>query len=490
VEKVSDFIQSLVSVVWGWPEIMPLMVVILLGTGIFVTARLRFIQLFKIGHAINVIRGKYDNPEDAGDIIHFQALAAALSATVGIGNIAGVATAIYYGGPGALFWMWITAVFGMALKYTEATLAVRFRKINPDGSASGGPMYYIERGLGSRWKPLAIAFAAFAVISSMGTGNSIQAFTCADQILSEFKSTLAADHVLLSQVNFLGISVELVRLFTGLLLATLVALVILGGIKRIGKVAGRLAPFMAILYVAAGLLILLLNSRHIFPTFAIIFTEAFNPRAELVGFVGGGFMLFLNTVVWGVKRGLFSNEAGQGSAPIAHAAAKTNEPAREGAVAMIGPLVDTLIICSITGLVIVSTESYTALVDGARLNGSPLTALAFKTGLAPLFPWGDKIITMSVFLFAISTAISWSYYGDRSVEYLIGPRAIRPYKIVYVFVHFIGAIVSLEIVWGFGDVALGLMAIPNLIALVALSAKVRNITDDYFARKQEWKTYR
>jgi len=490
MERVNDFIQSIVGIVWGWPELMPLMVVILLGAGIFITFRLRFIQLFKTGHAIKVITGKYDNPNDDGDINHFQALSAALSATVGIGNIAGVATAIYYGGPGALFWMWITAVFGMALKYAEATLAVRFRKINPDGSASGGPMYYIEKGLGPAWKPLAIAFAAFAVISSMGTGNSIQAFTCADQILSEFKLALPADSGLLATISFLGIKVELVRLLTGVFLATLVALVILGGIKRIGAVAARLAPFMAVFYVVSALFILLIHAEHIFPTFGIIFTEAFNPRAELVGFAGGGFLLFLNTVVWGVKRGLFSNEAGQGSAPIAHAAAKTNEPAREGAVAMIGPLVDTLIICSLTGLVIISTGTYEVIVDGARLNGSPLTALAFKTGLSPIFPWGDKIITIAVFLFALSTAISWSYYGDRSAEYLFGSKAILPYKILYVTAHFIGAIVSLEIVWGFGDIALGLMAVPNLIALVALSGKVINTTNDYFAREKEWKVFK
>jgi len=208
MEQVKEFIQSIVDIVWGWPKLLPLMVVILLGSGIFITLRLRFIQLFQVRHAIDVIRGKYDNIKDDGDINHFQALAAALSATVGIGNIAGVATAIYYGGPGALFWMWITAVFGMALKYTEATLAVRFRKIHPDGSASGGPMYYIEKGLGPKWKPLAIAFASFAVISSFGTGNSIQAFTCSDQILSEFKQALPAHSWLIQNINFFGIDVE------------------------------------------------------------------------------------------------------------------------------------------------------------------------------------------------------------------------------------------------------------------------------------------
>ncbi len=490
MEAIRQFIQSAVGIVWGWPELLPLMVVILLGTGIFITFRMRWIQLFKIGHALDVIRGKYDNIQDEGDINHFQALSAALSATVGIGNIAGVATAIHYGGPGALFWMWITAIFGMALKYSEATLAVRFRNIHKDGSASGGPMYYIEKGLGSRWKPLAIAFASFAVISSMGTGNSIQAFTCSDQILSEFNAALPVDSWLIVPIDFFGISVEPVRIMTGAVLAALVALVILGGIKRIGKVAARLAPFMALLYVVSALFILLMHYNRIIPTFATIFAEAFQPRAELVGFAGGGFLLFLNTVVWGVKRGLFSNEAGQGSAPIAHAAAKTKEPAREGVVAMIGPLVDTLIICSLTGLVIISTQSHEVLVEGFRLNGSPLTAYAFQTGLSPLFPWGDKIITVAVFLFAISTAISWSYYGDRSAEYLFGPRAILPYKLVYVMFHFVGAIVSLELVWGFGDVALGLMAIPNLIALIALSGKVRSLTGDYFGRESQWQRFK
>ncbi|MFZ0390343.1 MAG: sodium:alanine symporter family protein [Calditrichia bacterium] len=486
MDKIKELILSVSGIVWGWPEVMPLMVVILLGTGIFITFKLKWIQLFRLGHSFNVLRGKYDNPEDEGDINHFQALSAALSATVGIGNIAGVATAIYYGGPGALFWMWITAVFGMALKFTEATLALKFRQINPDGSASGGPMYYIERGLGKRWKPLAMTFAGLAVISSFGTGNAIQAFTVSDQVLSEFTNALSSGNWLINPVNFLGIPVEPVRLFTGIITTGLVALVILGGIKRIGRVASRLAPGMALLYVTAAMTIILINWQEIIPAFGRIISQAFSPRAELVGFAGGGFMLFLNTMVWGVKRGLFSNEAGQGSAPIAHAAAKTKEPVREGVVAMMGPLVDTLIICTMTGLVIVLTNSHEVIVGGDRLNGSPLTALAFKTGLAPLFPFGDKIITIAVFLFAVSTAISWSYYGDRSSEYLIGPRAIRPYKLVYVIFHFIGAIVSLELVWGFGDIALGLMAVPNLIALILLSPTVVQLTKDYFSRKHAY----
>ncbi|RPH97527.1 MAG: alanine:cation symporter family protein [Calditrichaeota bacterium] len=463
------------------------MVLILLGSGIYITFRLKWIQLFKVWHSIDAVRGKFNDPHDPGDITHFQTISAVLSATVGIGNIAGVATAIYYGGPGALFWMWITAIFGMALKYAEATLAVRYRIISPNGAASGGPMYYIEKGLGAKWKPLALAFAAFAVISSMGTGNSIQAFTCADQILSEFKLALPAASPALIPVNFIGINVEPVRIATGIFLAVAVALVILGGIQRIGRVTSYLSPIMALIYFIAGMIILTINWRHILPTLAVIFSEAFKPRAELVGFTGGGFLLFLNTMIWGVKRGLFSNEAGQGSAPIGHAASKTREPAREGTVSMLGPLIDTLIICSITGLVIVSTNAHEVIINGSRMNSSPLTAYAFKVGLASIIPWGDKIVTLSVFLFAISTAISWSYYGDRAAEYLFGPRAILPYKWVYVLFHFIGAIVPLEVVWGFGDVALGLMAVPNLIAVVLLSGQVAKITKDYFSRDAQWR---
>jgi AGCS family alanine or glycine:cation symporter len=482
MDLIRNFVQAIADVVWGWPEVMPLMVIILLGTGIFITFRLKWIQLFKISHAIKVLKGDYDKAEDAGDINHFQALSAALSATVGIGNIAGVATAIYYGGPGALFWMWITAVFGMALKYVEATLALEYRQINADGSASGGPMYYIEKGLGPNWRWLAMTFAFLAVISSFATGNSIQAFTVSDQVLSEFQAVLPVTHWLLDSSYF---GVEPVRIITGLLTTSLVALVILGGIKRIGKVAAKLAPGMALLYVVSALIIILLNIDLIIPTFGIIISEAFTPRAELVGFAGGGFLLFLNTMVWGVKRGLFSNEAGQGSAPIAHAAAKTDEPVREGVVAMMGPLIDTLIICTLTGLVIVLTGAYeVGMETGERLNGSPLTALGFKTGLMPLFPWGDKLITISVFLFAVSTAISWSYYGDRSAEYLMGSKVIRLYKVFFVFFHFVGSVVSLELVWGFGDIALGLMAVPNLIGLIFLSPKVVKMTRDYFSRHQ------
>jgi AGCS family alanine or glycine:cation symporter len=549
MEAISNFASGLSGTVWGWPDVFPAMVAILLATGLFTTVSLRFIQLRKLKHAVDVLRGRYDDPRHKGDLTHFQALSTALSATVGIGNIAGVATAMHYGGPGALFWMWVTAVFGMALKYAECTLAQKYRVILPDGTASGGPMYSIERGLGSKWKPLAVAFACCAVISSFGSGNSIQAFTVADQIRSD---------------------VGVPTWITGIVSASLVAAVILGGIRRIGAVTSRLVPYMATIYVSAGLIVLLLHLTRLPAMLWLIVSSAFQPAAQLGGFAGGTFIFMLT---WGVKRGLFSNEAGQGSAPIAHAAARTDEPVREGVVALMGPMIDTLIICTITGLVILSTGVWHdkktdtvpfntqsdltvavaaaqvqtnghvdptdlvsgdvtvrdgrardvvfvrnhGIVDGARVqldgtpwsgdlpvvdglvdfdaipplelhgemlqNGSPLTAWAFQEGLAPLVgDWGFLIVTIGVVLFGISTAISWSYYGDRAVVYLFGPRYVTTYKVVFCLMNFLGAVFSLEVVWNFGDSALGLMALPNLVGLILLSRTTREMTDEYFSR--------
>jgi AGCS family alanine or glycine:cation symporter len=567
-EWIGTAIEKFSGVVWGWPEQMPLLVVLLVGTGLVTTFRLGWIQVRYFRHGLRVIRGEYDDPEHEGDLSHFQALTTALSATVGIGNIAGVATAIHYGGPGALFWMWVTAVFGMALKYTECTLAMKFRTILPGGSAAGGPMYSIERGLGPRWKPLGIAFACFAVISSFGSGNAVQSFTVADQFRQD-----------------LGVPTWV----TGLILTTLVAAVILGGIRRIGRVTSKLVPFMAALYVGSALVVLLLHIDQIPGTLALIVTSAFQPAAQIGGFAGGTFIFMLT---WGVKRGLFSNESGQGSAPIAHAAAKTDEPIREGVVAMIGPFIDTLLICTMTGLVILisgvwqdkqdqqvlvndqnAIEVLTAgaaievngeieenglatgalevrdgnpvdfklvrnhsFVDDAELliaddpvllrnlrpfsgvielesedegkleeatvrdldgnpsngtlvmrgramqNGSPLTAWAFREGLGRVaFGNGHLLVTLAVFFFGLSTAISWSYYGDRSILYLAGPRWVMPYRVVFCVAHFLGAVYSLEMVWAFGDLALGLMTIPNLISILLLTGLVKGWTREYVA---------
>ncbi|MFC1543000.1 alanine/glycine:cation symporter family protein [Candidatus Neomarinimicrobiota bacterium] len=473
---------------------IPLMVYALLGTGIFMAIRLGFIQVRRLKHSFEVISGKYDDPKDTGDLSHFQALSAALSATVGIGNIAGVGIAIHYGGPGALFWMWITAIFGMGLKFSECTLSMVYRDVHTDGSVSGGPMYYIEKGLGPRFKWLAVAFAVFGVICSFGTGNSIQAFTVSDQIYSEVAALVAnpETHFLTQKYHIIGaFDVSLMQLFNAVMLCTIVGLVIIGGIRRIGRVASRLAPFMAAFYVTAALVILISNYNQIIPVFTMIFSYAFNPPAEIAG-VGGGVMLVaFNTMMWGVRRGLFSNESGQGSAAIAHATAKTKYPVREGIVAMAGPFIDTLIICSMTGLVIVSTGAwhhtayYVQNIDpsftGEMYNSSVLTAFAFKQGLSWLTSYGDKIVTMAVFLFAISTAISWSYYGDRCSEYLWGPKAVPIYRWCFLVAHFIGAIASLEAIWMFGDAALGFMTFPNLMALLLLSPKIVQLSREYFS---------
>lgn len=542
METFEQIVGTVNDLVWSTPTYFPFMVAVLLSFGIFITLRLGFVQVRQFKHGILSVMGKYDSPDAIGDVNHFQALTTALSATVGIGNIAGVAIAIHYGGPGALFWMWITAFLGMAVKYTECTLAVKYRIQNEDGSVSGGPMYYIEKGLGENWKWLAVFFAAMAVICSFLTGNAVQANTVADTLKSTF---------------------FIPGWITGLATASVVGFVIIGGIKRIGKVTASLMPVMAILYVLSALVILLLNYDKVIPAFGTIIEYAFTPKAGAFG-VGSG--LFLTTLVWGIKRGLFSNEAGQGSAPIAHGAAKTKEPVREGVVALLEPFIDTLVVCTMTGLVIVSTgvwdQKHDTLfttnaleteisitdegsilsfdageplngtimrndhdmgifyVDEARTdtfegtieisessggvvitnsmgtevetlytsiveNGAPLTAIAFEKGLSPIFGGGKYIVTLCVILFGVSTAISWSYYGDRSIQYLAGDKSIIYYKMVYLVMHFIGAVIALETVWAIGDIALGLMTFPNLIALFALSGVVATATKTYFAKMKE-----
>ncbi|MAW68951.1 MAG: sodium:alanine symporter family protein [Candidatus Marinimicrobia bacterium] len=467
------------------------MVFALLGTGIFTTIYLGFPQIRYLLHGIKVTRGVYDDPNEAGDLSHFQALSTALSATVGIGNIAGVATAIYYGGPGALFWMWITAFFGSALKFAECTLAVEYRDFDKQGMTAGGPMYTIERGLGIKWRWLAIIFACFAVICSFATGNAIQSFTLSDQIYSEVTQMVGSEHWLTIKHQLMdNYAVSIQQIINGVLIATISGLVIIGGIKRIGNVTSYLAPFMAVIYFIAAMLIILANITDIPASFASIISMAFNPPAAVGGVAGGTLLVVMNTMLWGVKRGLYSNEAGQGSAPIAHSTAKTEFPVREGVVALLEPFIDTIIICTLTGLTIIvtgtwhHTEFYTTRIDptftGELLNGSLLTSLAFKNGLAWLFPFGDKIITLGVLLFAISTVISWSFYGDRATDYLFGEKAIPVYRSFYIFFVFIGAVASLEAIWAFGDAALGFMTFPNLISIILLSRVLKKLTTSYF----------
>jgi len=533
-------------------------IIALLGTGVFLTLRLGLIQLRRLGHGFGVTSGKYDDPNEPGDVTHFQALTTALSATVGIGNIAGVAFAIHFGGPGALFWMWVTAFLGMATKYSEVVLAQHYRVLEGvdrdpkkwEGTVSGGPMYYIEKGLGPKWKPLAMFFAIMLGITAFLTGNGIQANTLSDTMQTSF---------------------SIPTWVTGLISASIVAAVILGGITRIGKVTGWLAPIMAFIYVTGALIIIVLNIGQVPGAFALIFREAFNPTA---GVAGTGVGVLIATMTWGVRRGLFSNEAGQGSAPIAHAAAKTDEPVSEGVVALLEPFIDTIVICSMTGLVIImmgvwddrhptdlvlssgdisyvaelpngairgtaepaeirvdngvpatspgsamfawheapvaefftdrdQTMRFTGVIrpsdnvavgdDGQRYptlygnaaeSGAPLTTLAFQQG----FAWtsrvaGEYIVIMGVLLFALSTAISWSYYGERCAHYLFGKAAIIPYRIVFVIMHFVGAVATIDVIWRFGDVFLGIVVLPNLLALLLLSPRVAELTKSYFERR-------
>jgi AGCS family alanine or glycine:cation symporter len=561
MERFQEIVDVLNYYVWsfGIPagnETIPLVVIALLGVGLFLTLRLGFVQIRHFAHGVGVTSGKYDDPNEPGDVSHFQALTTALSATVGIGNIAGVAIAIHFGGPGAVFWMWMTALLGMAVKYSEVVLAQHYRQVErPDtdakhweGSVSGGPMYYIERGLGPKWKPMAMFFALALGLTAFLTGNGVQANTVADTMGTTF-----------------GIPAWV----TGLVTSAIVAAVILGGIGRIGRVTAVLAPLMAAIYVFGALVILLTNIGAILPSLALIVREAFNPSA---GVAGTGVGAILVTMMWGVKRGLFSNEAGQGSAPIAHAAAKTDEPVSEGVVALLEPFIDTIVICSMTALTIIITgvwtervptqvtltggdlsyvtvnenggystvsspapiriddgyvvdtapgaplvawhevpverlfvdaeqtkpftgtiepaagratdadgNVYTSLWGPAVENAAPLTMLAFQRGLPG--EWGHYIVLLSVLLFAISTAISWSYYGDRCANYLFGPKAVLPYKLVYVAMHFIGAVLPLAAAWALGDVLLGIVILPNLIALVLLAPVVAQLTKSYFERK-------
>lgn len=405
LDSIMQAADALESFVWGWgipvgEETIPAVVILLLGAGLYFTLRLGFIQFRRLGHGFAVVSGKYDDPDDPGDVTHFQALSTALSATVGIGNIAGVALAIHWGGPGALFWMWVTAILGMATKFSEVTLSQKFRNVQePDptrpweGMVAGGPMYYIERGLGKAWKPMAVIFAVFLAAVALFTGNGVQANTVADTMQAQF---------------------GLAPWITGLITASVVGAVIIGGISRIGKVTGILAPAMAGLYVAAALVILALNWDQILPSLGLIFTEAFNPSA---GVAGAGVGAFLVTMMWGVRRGLFSNEAGQGSSPIAHAAAKTEEPAEEGMVALLGPFIDTIVICTMTALVIIITqqllidpETGRYILDAAgriatasgATGGVPITSAAFGSA----FGWAPLALAIAVVLFAFSTIIT------------------------------------------------------------------------------------
>jgi len=454
---MDQLLNTVSGFVWG-----PVTIILLVGTGVLVALITKAIQLRKFAYAWKLISGKFDNPDDDGEITHFQALSAALSATIGTGNIAGVGTAIALGGPGAVFWMWATAVFGMGLKYAVCLLALKFRTIHNDGTVGAGPMYYLEKGLGQKW--LGVLFAVFAAIASFGIGNMVQANSVAEPVLRTF-----------------GVP----KLVTGLIIGGLVFAVIVGGIKRIGQVASRLVPFMAVFYVGGALWVIIVNVEMIPSAFAMIFSDAFTGSAATGGFAGAA---LAQAIRFGVARGVFSNEAGLGSAPIAHGAAQTKEPVREGLVAMLGPFIDTIIICTMTAMVILTTSAFTLTgADGNALTGAVLTAKAFNMGLPGP---GDYIVSIGIIFFAFSTAISWSYYGDRCVDYLFGEKMVMPYRVIYCMLLPVGASVELATVWTISDIFNALMAWPNLIGLIFLSPVVIKTTKEYFTDPQKVYPYK
>jgi len=445
MEIITNAVSWLNGVVWGVP-----MLVLILGVGLFLTLGLKLLTIIKIPFGFNMLwKGRI--PSGEGEITPFNALMTSLAATIGTGNIAGVATAIFLGGPGAVFWMWMTALVGMATKFSEAVLAVRYREEDERGKHVGGPMYYIQNGLGKNWRWLAICFALFAGIAGFGIGNMVQANSIANALHANFAVPEWA---------------------TGVILVVLVGAVLLGGIERIAMVAGKLVPFMAIAYISAGTLILLLNVSAIPGAFALIFTHAFTPSAATGGFAGAAVWAAIR---FGVARGIFSNEAGLGSAPIAHAAAQTKGPVSQGLVAMLGTFIDTLIVCSFTALAIIATGAWTSGETGAAL-----TSKAFELALPGI---GGYVIGLALAVFAFTTILGWSYYCERSLEYLFGVKIIMPFRLVWSLAAFVGATLKLGFVWLLADTLNALMAIPNLIALALLSPIVFKLTREFFATR-------
>ena len=453
MQTFTTILADIGSVIWGPFVLIPL----LLGTGMFLTIRLRMLQFRKLGPALRLGLLKRKDDGGVGDISNYQALTTALAATVGVGNIVGVATAIALGGPGALFWMWITALLGMASKYSEAFLGVRYRITDARGEQSGGPQYYLHRGFaevfgktgGKIGLVLSLMFAVFAVLASFGIGNMTQGNAVATQMENSF---------------------GLDPIITGIVLFVLTGAVLLGGIKSIGRVTAGFVPLMILLYIVGGLIVLFVNAEHIPGALGLVFTDAFTGTAAVGGFAGSA---ILYAIQMGVARGIFSNESGMGSAAIAAAAAKTTHPTRQGLVAMTQTFIDTVIVVTFTGLVLITTGVWK---QGGDFAGT-MTADAFASAL----PDGDKLVAVSIAFFAFSTLLGWSYYGERCMERLVGAGGVIPYRMVFTCVVFIGAITELEMVWNFADVMNGLMAIPNLIGLLVLSGLIVRETNRYLS---------
>ena len=454
MEQVEKFIHWLNdNIVWG-----PVMLVLLVGTGIWLTLILRGLQFgmlfYALKQAFRPHPKKDDGSDHEGDVSHFGALMTALSATIGTGNIAGVATAVVTGGPGAVFWMWITAIFGMATKYGEGVLAVKYRVTNSKGEMSGGPMYYIENGLGKKWKWLAFLFAFFGVMASFGIGSTVQANSVAQAVHSSF-----------------GIDTWI----TGVVLTLITAFVVLGGIQSIARVSSVVVPFMAVLYIVGGLVVIAMHFDLLLPALKVIMHDAFSGQAVAGGVVG-------TVIRYGVARGVFSNEAGMGSAPIAAAAAKTDHPVRQALVSMTGTFLDTIIVCSITGIVLVMgiLQSNGGAFAVPDLEGAALTTATFD---AMLSGYGGWVVTIGLIFFAYSTTLGWCYYGEKCATYVFGDKSVPMYRVIYVATVMLGTVLSMDMVWAAADTFNGLMAVPNLIALLLLSKVIVQETRDFKAKR-------
>lgn len=448
MELIHHYVAWLNGLVWGVP-----MLILILGTGLFLMVALKGMPLLRILMGFRLMwGGRVKGDADTGDVSPFQALMTCLSATVGTGNIAGVATAIFLGGPGALFWMWCTALVGMATKYSEIVLAVHYREKDERGEYIGGPMYAIKNGLGKSWAWLGFAFAIFGGLAGFGIGNMVQSNSMAEVLESTF---------------------HIERWITGLVTTIIVALVILGGIKRIAKVSSSLVPFMCVGYMIMSLVVLGIYIDRIPAAFGLIFTHAFTPSAATGGFAGAAVMMAMQ---YGVARGIFSNEAGLGTGGIAQAAGTTNSPVRSGLIGMIGTFIDTIIICSMTGLTIICSGVWTSGEKGASLS-----AAAFESALPGV---GSYLLAVALLIFTFTTILGWSYYGEKCWIYLAGRKTVLPFRILWVVAVFGGAVFQLDFVWLLADTLNALMAIPNLVALLLLSPVVLKLTKDYFDKNK------
>ena len=448
MDKLMELNGIINSFVWGPP-----MLVLFVGTGLYFTIRTKFMSFAKLGYVLRNTLFKMFSKEGRGEgeVTAFQAVATALAATVGTGNIAGVATAIALGGPGAIFWLWVSGALGMTTKFAEVVLSINYREKTPDGRFVGGPMYYIEKGLKLRW--LALIFAAFGALAAFGIGNMVQANSVAASL----------------EVTF-GIS----KMVSGVVMAVLAAVVIIGGIKRIGQVTELLVPFMAAFYIIGGLIILIINIAQLPAALALILKSAFTGHAAVGGFAGS---VMMDAMRRGIARGVFSNEAGLGSAPIAHAAATTDHPVRQGLWGVFEVFVDTIIICTLSGLTIMVSGVWSSGETGAALS-----TLAFETSLPGI---GGYIVSIGIMLFAFSTILGWAYYGERCAEFLLGSKVNMVYRVLWIPFIVIGAVGGLNMLWDLADTMNGLMALPNLIGLLGLSGVVLKLTKEFFEKEEE-----